>query len=295
LDWSRSVNAPLEQKTVPVVPVSGSYTTTHDLPFVEANYKIAPNWSVYAQYAQGIYVPDISSFEQATPVAVFPKAETTTNYQIGTVFYADNFTFDGDLYYMGVDNNIVFQNCTTSGPFAGPAGETCAQNTGTALYEGVEGEGTYAFGDDMFGGVLDGLSVFASGSYNSSRSNHLTLPTAPLWTEATGLVYKMDAFKVSVIDKLVGQQYSDTTDTQFYKLGAYNNMDFKASYDFGIFELGFNIANLLNERNLLSVSINDKTPIGGANVYDTGSRGNSLDQYYYAPPRSYQVSLKVGL
>ena len=37
------------------------------LPFLMANYKLEPNWSVYAQYAQGIYIPDISSFEQATP------------------------------------------------------------------------------------------------------------------------------------------------------------------------------------------------------------------------------------
>ena len=62
--WNHNVTAPLEQKTVPVVPVTGSFTTTRDLPFLMANYKIQPSWSVYAQYAQGIYVPDISSFEQ---------------------------------------------------------------------------------------------------------------------------------------------------------------------------------------------------------------------------------------
>lgn len=76
-------------------------------------------------------------------------------------------------------------------------------NTGRALYQGVEGETTYAFGDDDFGGALDGLSAFASASYNSTRSNHLDIKSAPLWTNATGLVYKIDAFKLSLIDKLV--------------------------------------------------------------------------------------------
>jgi iron complex outermembrane receptor protein len=294
VNWSRSVNAPLEQKTVPVVPVSGSYTTTRDLPFVEANYKIEPNWSVYAQYAQGIYIPDISSFEQATPVAVYPKAETTTNYQVGSVYYADNLTFDGDLYYMGVNNNIVYQSCTTA-PFTGPSGETCALNTGTALYQGVEGEGTYAFGDDEFGGALQGLSLFASGSVNSGKSNHLFIKGAPLWTQATGLVYKIDSFKFSLIDKLVGQQYSDTTNTQFYKLDAYNNMDIKTSLTFGNFELAVGVSDILNQRNLLALTINDKTPIGGTNVYNVAARGSSLDQYYFAPPRSYQISLKAAL
>jgi len=278
------VNAPLEQKTVPVVPFTGAFTTTRGLPFAEANYKIMPSWSVYAQYAQGIYVPDISSFEQKTPVAVFPKAETTTNYQVGSVYYADNWTIDADLYYMGVDNNIVFQSCTTA-PFTGPVGETCALNTGTALYQGVEGETTYAFGN--------GLSFFASGSINSARSNHLDIKAAPLWTEATGLVYKFDDFKLSLIDKLVGQQYSDTANTQFYKLGAYNNMDFKGAWDIGNFEIGAGISNVLNARSLLSVTINDSSPIGGSNVYDITNRGGSLDQYYYSAPRSFQVSVKA--
>jgi iron complex outermembrane receptor protein len=293
INWDRTVSAPLEQKRVPVAPFSGGFTTTRSLPFLEANYKFMPSWSVYAQYAQGIYVPDISAFEQKTPTIVFPKAETTTNYQFGTVYYADNWTADADVYYMGVNNNIVFQACNLP-PFSGPASESCALNTGTALFEGVEGETTFAFGDDDFGGALDGLSLFASGSYNSAHSAHKTIKNAPLWTEATGLVYKIDAFKLSLIDKLVGQQYSDTNNTQFYKLGAYNNMDFKAAWDIGNFEIGLGIANLLNEHNLLSVGINDSNQIGGVNVYDIANRGNSLDQYYYSAPRSYQVSLKAS-
>ena len=289
VNWSRSVVAPLEQKTVPVVPVSGSYTTTRALPFFEANYKIEPSWSVYAQYAQGIYVPDISSFEQATPVAVYPKAETTTNYQVGSVFYADNFTLDGDLYYINVNNNIIYQPCTTA-PFTGPAGETCALNTGTAVYQGFEGEGTYAFD-----GWLEGLSVFASGSYNSDKSNHLYLPAAPIWTAADGFVYKWDIFKVSLIDKIVGQQYSDTANTQFYKLTTYNNTDLKLGVTMAPgWELEGGFYNIFNQRNLLAVKVNDKTPIGGANVYNVTARGASLDQYYYAPPASFQVTLKAS-
>ena len=78
----------------------------------------------------------------------------------------------------------------------------------------------------------DGLSVFANGSLNSSKSQGIWIKQAPMWTSATGVIYKSDAWKFSLIDKVVGQQYSDSTNTQFYKLGAYNNMDFKGSYDF---------------------------------------------------------------
>lgn len=288
--WDTAVDAPLEQKTVPVIPFTGSFTTTRDLPFLMANYKLEPNWSVYAQYAQGIYVPDISAFEQKSPALTFPKAETTTNYQIGTVFYADNFTFDGDLYYIGVDNNIIEQPCNQA-PIFGPGGETCAINTGTAFYKGVEGETTYAFNGDTFDGLLDGLVLFMNGSVMSSKTNGKWVKNAPMWTEASGLVYKTGMFKLSLINKIVGQQYSDSANSQFYKLPAYNNSDFKAALMVGNFELGVGIYNLFNERNLLSVGINDTSPIGGVNVHDIANRQSSLDQYYFQPSRSYQISV----
>jgi iron complex outermembrane receptor protein len=287
VDWSRSVNAPLEQKTKPVVPVVAGFTTTRDLPFATVNYKIQPSWSVYAQYAQGIYVPDISSFEQAKPTTTFPKAQTTTNYQLGTVYYTDNFTFDADIYYIGVDNNISFQSCTTP-PFTGPSGETCATNTGTATYKGIEGEGTYAFDGD-----LQGLAVFINGSLNSSKSGGKWLKQAPMWTSASGIFYKWGMWKLSLIDKLVGQQYSDNTDTTFYKLGAYNEMDFKGGLVWENFEVDLGIYNLLNSRSLAAVTINDKNPLGGSSVYDYINRPNSLDQYGFQPSRSFQLTVKA--
>lgn len=285
--WNHFVSAPLEQKTKPVVPFTGQFTTTRDLPFLMANYKLQPSWSIYAQYAQGIYVPDISAFEQASPAVTFPKAETTTNYQFGTVYYADNFTFDGDIYYIGVNNNIVEQPCNQA-PIFGTAGETCALNTGTATYKGLEGEATYAFDGD-----LEGLAVFLNGSLNSSKSGGKWVKNAPMWTSASGLFFKRDFWKLSLIDKLVGQQYSDNADTLFYKLGAYNEMNFVGSVTWQKLEFDLGIYNMLNSRSLAAVGINDKSPIGGANVYDIANRGASLDQYYYQPSRSAQFTIKA--
>jgi len=288
VSWTHSVNAVLEQKTSPVVPVKASFTTTRDLPFLTANYKIQPSWSVYAQYAQGIYVPDISSFEQKVPSLTFPKAQTSTNYQVGTVYYADNFTFDGDLYYIGVNNNISFQACNLS-PIFGPAGFTCALNTGTATYKGVEGEGTYAFQGD-----LDGLAMFLNASAISGKSGGLWLKQVPMWTSAGGLTYKSGSYKLSLIEKVVGQQYSDNADTRFYKLAAYDNMDFKGSISLtDSLEISAGIYNVLNERNLLAVGIVDKAPIGGVNVYDIPNRNSSLDTYNFQPERNYQLTLKA--
>jgi iron complex outermembrane receptor protein len=271
-----------------VVPVFANFTTTRDLPFLTANYKIEPSWSVYAQYAQGIYVPDISSFEQKVPSRTFPKAQTSTNYQIGTVYYADKFTFDADLYYIGVDNNISFQACNLA-PIFGPSGFTCALNTGTATYKGLEGEGTYAFDGD-----LDGLAMFLNGSLISGKSNGLWLKQVPMWTGAAGITYKNGDYKLSLIDKLVGQQYSDNADTRFYKLGAYHNMDFKGSVTLtDNLEVSAGIYNVFNSQYLLAAGIVDKAPIGGANVLDIAARGGSQDTYAFQPSRNYQITLKA--
>ncbi len=286
--WNHSVDAPLEQKSVPVRAVNASFTTTQDLPFVMLNYKIQPSWSVYAQYAQGIYVPDIGAFEQKTPAVVFPKAQTSTNYQAGTVYYADNFTFDADVYYIGVNNNIVYEACNLAIP-GGQASETCGVNTGTATYKGIEGEGTYAFDGD-----LSGFAVFLNGSLNNSKTQGKWVKQAPMWTSASGIFYKQGIWNLSLIDKIVGQQYSDTQNTTFYKLGAYNQMDFKGSVDITEnIEVGLGLYNLLNSRSLASVGINDSKPIGGSDVNDYTNRTGSTDQYYFQASRSFQFTVKA--
>ncbi len=307
-----------------------SFTTTRMLPFATVNYKIQPNWSVYAQYANGIYVPDISAFEVLGNINSFPKPQTTTNYQVGTVYYGDDFSIDADLYYIVSDNTIQQDTCANLTP-PGPASDTCNFNEGTVIYSGIEGEGTYAFGDEMFGGMLNGLAAFANGSLNSARvhanaedpsSPSFQDKQAPFWTAAGGLIYKRGGWKLSLIDKLTGQQYEDTPDKRvdingstpvklpagqsqylgsFYRLGAYNNMDFTGSYDFGDvgpfdsdIEVGGGIYNLLDSRSIVSISIKDKAPFTGqVSAQSLFNRPGSLDQYFFQPERSYQFTIKA--
>jgi outer membrane receptor protein involved in Fe transport len=68
-------------------------------------------------------------------------------------------------------------------------------------------------------------------------------------------------------------------------------MDFKGSWTIGNAEIGISINNLLNQRNILTVTVNDSSAIG-ANIRDFANRGSSLDQYFFAPSRNVQLSLK---
>ena len=277
INWLHKTNSVVEPKLLK--PLNAEFTTTRTLPFVEANYKITPSWSVYAQYAQGIYVPDISAFEQSKTVDQFPAAETTTNYQLGTVFYADNFTFDADVYLIPIDNNYVAQSCALTG---GLSADTCFVNTGRAKYEGIEGEGTYAFDK---GGMLEGLSVFVNGSIMYAKSNGLWLKQAPTFTAGGGLMYKHNGWKFSLIDKTVGSQYADNTENQNYKIGSYSNIDASVGYSYGYWEFTLSLNNVLNSRKKVSITENDK-------VYQT-NRLNSTDQYFYQAPQSVLGTFKV--
>lgn len=289
VNWEHRTNAPLEPKLLQ--PFAAHFNTEDTLPFFGANYKIIPNWSVYAQYAKGIYIPDIGVFEVAAPPGNYPAAEKTTNYQFGTVFYLDNFTADADIYYIPIDNNYVSVTGTANGC---PAGETCYQNTGAANYRGIEGEATYAFNDQIMDGLFNGLVVFVNGSINSGKdtaadvngvTRGLYVKQAPTWTSAGGLIYKLDAWRFSLIAKGVGPQYSDNKDNPLYKIHAYSNLTFSTGYTFGAYELSVAVDNLLGQRNILSITENDSP-------YQT-NRLLSTDQYFFQPARSVMVTLKA--
>jgi outer membrane receptor protein involved in Fe transport len=111
----------------------------------------------------------------------------------------------------------------------------------------------------------------------------------------------MDDWNLSVIDKVVGQQYSDNTNTTFYKLGAYNQMDFKGSYSFSNYEFSLGLFNVLNSRSLAAVTINDASTTAGnvvgmpaaTGVNDYAHRLNSLDGYSFQAQRSIQFTARA--
>ncbi|WP_163831528.1 TonB-dependent receptor domain-containing protein, partial [Proteus mirabilis] len=112
-------------------------TWTKTLPFLTANWAAMTNWSFYAQYAQGMYVPDLSSFYStsgslSTALDAL-KPQTTTNYQVGTVWHGDKVSIDVDGYVINVNNKIG--TCTTVG-----CDTTLLVNIGQVRYKGVEGQ-----------------------------------------------------------------------------------------------------------------------------------------------------------
>ncbi|PRC93826.1 TonB-dependent receptor [Solimicrobium silvestre] len=170
----------------------------HDvLPTLDVHYQLQPNWSTYFQAAQGDLIPPTSVFDVPyAKVATPPKAQKSTTYQIGTVYKADKFTVDADVYHTKLDNSY---SCATD-----PTDITtqiCVAS-GTETTQGLELEGTLLLGG--------GFSIYANGTVGTTKySTGQWVAGAPSDVETLGFIYADGGWNSSIIAKRVGKLYND--------------------------------------------------------------------------------------
>lgn len=285
VNWQIGISTLANQKTR--TPLDAQKTFRKDLEYVTANYKLMSNWSVYFQYATGILVPDISAFQVSGPAsnpASGPSLsqlvpQTSTNYQLGTVYHAGNWSADFDIYKIDFKNKIA----KVTGPGTLPDGTACAQgetcyyNQGGVTYQGIEGQVTYAF--------APWLSVFANGSINDAKDNttHLQVGSAPKNTFGVGALYKSGPWTASIVDKYTGEQWAQDNQPSNFHIPGYHQVDMSVAYSWDRYKIEAQIQNLGNSQSVTSIS-----PLNKTNVV------SPYDQYYWQAPINGQVSLKVA-
>lgn len=222
--------------------VVGSNTYRSPLYFLTVNYRIRPDWSVYAQYATGFLIPQLSTLQSTQLQLNALKPQTSVNYQIGTVYTHGHVTLDLDAYEIKLSNFAV----------PDPTGQF-EINAGEVEFNGVEAEGAYAF--DW------GLTLFANGSWNHgvNLTGHVEVAGEPEWTAAVGALYTKGPWAAAVTVKGVGPQVSNdvinlppTPSIVGAKLPAYGTVDGTLAYDFGHFKIKLAGINLLDNRAVTS-------------------------------------------
>ncbi len=190
----KDIEAPVNQ-TKDQLPAYYNGTWSKVLPLVSANYLISSDWSAYAQYAEGLLVPSLSTLQIDNPATTSVAPMQSKNYQLGTVFKRDRFNADIDAYWIDVSNLPVTQQ--------NPANPTNANDVvyftaAGAYYSGIETEAAVYLGQ--------GLSVFANGSLNRAvyKRSKLQIDTVPQSTAGFGLVYDQGGFTASLMDKVTG-------------------------------------------------------------------------------------------
>jgi iron complex outermembrane receptor protein len=286
MSFTRYVDAAVNQTSR--TPLDAHATFTAALPFLTVNYKLASNLSAYFQYAQGMYVPDITSF--ASPVATLLTSlnnldpQTSTNYQLGAVFHGSKFALDGDIYLIDVNNKIT----------ANPIGDGTLINLGQVRYKGVEGAAS------VF--VTRQLTLFANGS-SATAINVTTgqqISRAPLNTGAVGALFQASKLSLAYAHKFTGPQYgaewTPLPGARLYRIHAYSVGELTVSYRLGRYKFGVNVNNIFNDRSVNGILPNPK---GAATVNVKGvaiqSAYGPYDAMEVNSPRSIFATLGVRL
>ncbi len=193
----RAINAPINQ-TKNLLPAFYSQVYSKPLPLATANYRIAPHWSAYAQFANGLLTPPLAYFQEDNPQKNSVKPQTTTNYQLGTVYKTNRFNADIDGYFIRSHNlPVTIVNPDQVGVIN--ANDTITYTATGAYYYGVEAQCTYYVGG--------GLSAFANGSrnYGTYEKSKRRIDGLPAATSGLGFVYDHAGFFASLFSKYSGQ------------------------------------------------------------------------------------------
>ncbi|NBP25971.1 MAG: TonB-dependent receptor, partial [Proteobacteria bacterium] len=96
---TRRIEAPVNQ-TANMLPAYYTERFSRTLPVVLANQRLAAHWSAYGQFAEGFLTPPLAYFQVDHPEQNRVKPQTTTNYQLGTVYKTNRFNADFAAYFI---------------------------------------------------------------------------------------------------------------------------------------------------------------------------------------------------
>jgi iron complex outermembrane recepter protein len=266
--FERYIDAPVNQGTLQ--PLVYDVAWTRNLPSFDAHYKLADNWSAYAQWSQGFLAPNLNVLYTTNPTESTVRPQATTNTQVGTTWTTDTLSLSGDLYYINFNNEIASRTIAAIKQFF---------NEGGTIYRGFEVEGTYALGA--------GFSAYANGSLNAAhtKADQTWVPDTPIRTAAVGVSYKQGPVQGSVIERYVGMRYGDVENSQ--PLGGYGTVDAALNYtflrSFGVLnsaKLGVELQNLFNRNSIYFLS---------------GYTAGGTPLYFTVPGRSVEATLSVTL
>jgi iron complex outermembrane receptor protein len=275
VNFERDIVSPVNQGTL--LPLEYSQTWTRDLPSLDAHYKLAENWSAYAQYSKGFLAPNLNILYVVNPAENTVSPQATTNIQAGTTWVGQALTVSADVYTINFSNEIASHIIDNFKQF---------YNLGAVKYKGAEAEATYVVGD--------GVSVYANASYNSARvtADQTWVPLTPNKTAALGVLYNQGPLQGSVIEKYVGMRYGDSGD--YYRLGGYGTADAAINYSFGPLgsavkntKVGVTLQNLTDRKSIYSLA-------GYSGGTSTAFGPNGVPLLFTLPGRSFQVSLTAS-
>jgi iron complex outermembrane receptor protein len=252
---------------------------------------IQPNWSAYAQYAQGFEAPIMQAFQKPNVDTSTIMPTETDNYQVGTTWKDERLTVSGDVYEI-VSKNWMQGIGTQNGVYV-------YGDAGNVNFNGAEAEVTYNVGSgfSLYGNYavinynITNPTAFANAKVGgNSYQNGTALNNVPNNTMTGGVIYNQGPVYASLMAKETGARTSGVAAdgvTPLY-FDSYTITNFNASYtlnELGSWgkkaKIGFQVNNLFNVQGLYASNGNDVV--------------TNDPLYFVIPTRSYQLSLSISM
>jgi iron complex outermembrane recepter protein len=273
--FKRTDDSPINQGTK--APLYASQTWSKVLPALVAHYTIQPDWTAYAQYAQGFLAPNLNTFYQANAITSTMKPTQTANYQIGTTWKDRTLSVSGDVYRIVSSN---WMNPTPQG------NTTVFTDAGDVDFSGAEAEATYYVGSGV--SLYGNYALISYDIKNPALFGSSVLNYVPRNTAAAGAMFNQGPVYASLIAKETGPEFGNVdVNGNPLHFGGYTVANFNTSYTINNdgnmiknLKLGFQINNLFNRKGTFT-SIN--------------SDANGNPMYYVIPTRNYEISLSGSM
>jgi iron complex outermembrane recepter protein len=304
---------------------TGSFTAW--LPSIDFNYRVMPNWAIYAQAATGSIVPPSAVYDYnqtaasasaAVPqLATPPKQQKSTTYQIGTVYKGQRLTIDADGYRIRFQNS--YSSTVDNIPGDVDAGDTIFYLQPSSITQGVEFETTavLAHGLNLYLNATAANAYYA-GDLNAGTQAAPYLQQAPegLWvastptdTEQQGLTYQSRGLDLGIFNHRVGEERLDNGQYHnqgiiptFSTVNTYVNYTLRNRSIFDGTKIRLDATNLLDSHNVQSLTLAGSPatlPIPGTtytNQFNTSGPTaiNGADAPGLMAGRSFAVTVTFG-
>jgi iron complex outermembrane receptor protein len=281
--FRRQISDPVQQKTEETVGFQHDWGMP--LPSFEAKYNFSPNFSTYAQVAEGMLAPNLNLFDTNQVGNQSFAPEVTWNYQTGLAYQDKHLALGADVYLIHFTNFIDSRGSGVNQVFF---------NDGGVVYKGIEGEGTYSFNN--------GVSFFANAGLNKANQTGTNAPIAevPQFTGNAGIIYDKNGVYASIIDQLTGGEFDGNGSTNGGGALA-NPRDPGAWYDpYNIVNVsaGYTFNDLAPHMKQLKVKLNiDNITNQQQIIFSPGQIGSNNEDLYFVLPgiaAFVSVSMPIG-
>jgi len=181
------------------------------------NYKLSPKNNLYFSYAKANREPNRTDYENSNP-----KAEKLDDFELGWRHTSNNFQWTANMYYMLYKNQLILTGELDE------VGNPIRANTDKSYRVGAELEALYLLTKQL----SFQLSLTTSNNIISDGNRHRQIAYSPSLIESFLLTYEpIKNFKLIWLQKHVGQQYLDNSESIVSRLPSYTVNDLNLSYE----------------------------------------------------------------